>query len=152
MQARASRDWRPAGVPRWWEGRALSQEVRALAPGFVLSAVVAMAAAFAATVQAGPLFPYALFFGIASHHLARDGGVRPGLDFCARSVLRLGVALLGARITADQIAALGESRQEFPKGRLAELILRISGEILNETMRTRFQKIMIEEITALDAM
>ena len=59
---------------------------------------------------------------------------------------------MASRIVVDQIAALGESRQEFPKGRLAELILRISGEILNETMRTRFQKIMIEEITTLDAM
>jgi hypothetical protein len=53
------------------------------------------------------------------------------------------------RILGDQISALGESRHEFPQGRLAELILRVSGEILNETMRARFQKAMINEIATL---
>ena len=56
------------------------------------------------------------------------------------------------RILGDQISALGESRHAFPQAKLAELILRVSGEILNETIRTRFQKTMIREITTLKTM
>jgi general secretion pathway protein A len=56
------------------------------------------------------------------------------------------------RIMGDQISALGESRHAFPQAKLAELIIRVSGEILNETMRTRFQKTMISEIANLRTM
>ena len=56
------------------------------------------------------------------------------------------------RILGDQISALGESRNAFPQAKLAELILRVSGEILNETMRARFQKAMISEIATLKTM
>ena len=56
------------------------------------------------------------------------------------------------RILGDQISALGESRRAFPQAKLAELIIRVSGEILNETMRARFQKTMINEIATLKTM
>jgi hypothetical protein len=56
------------------------------------------------------------------------------------------------RIVVDQISALGESRQAFPQGKLAELILRVSVEILNETMRDSFQKTMVREIATLKNM
>lgn len=56
------------------------------------------------------------------------------------------------RILGDQISALGESRHTFPQAKLAELVLRVSGEILNETMRARFQKTMINEIATLKTM
>ena len=56
------------------------------------------------------------------------------------------------RILGDQISALGESRNAFPQAKLAELILRVSGEILNETMRAHFQKTMISEIATLKTM
>jgi general secretion pathway protein A len=56
------------------------------------------------------------------------------------------------RILGDQISALGETRHAFPQAKLAELILRVSGEILNETMRDRFQKTMINEIATLKTM
>lgn len=56
------------------------------------------------------------------------------------------------RILGDQISALGESRQAFPQRKLAELIIRVSEEILNETMRARFQKTMINEMANLKTM
>lgn len=56
------------------------------------------------------------------------------------------------RILGDQISALGESRHAFPQGKLAELMQRVSGEILNETMRARFQKTMLSEIATLRTM
>ena len=56
------------------------------------------------------------------------------------------------RIVVDQISALGESRQAFPQGKLAELILLISVEILNESMRDNFQRTMVREIATLKTM
>ena len=46
-------------------------------------------------------------------------------------------AIMARRIVGDQISALGESTQAFPQAKLAELVLRVSGEILNETMWPR---------------
>ncbi|WP_091567493.1 YeiH family protein [Oryzisolibacter propanilivorax] len=78
-----------------------------LLPGTALAAVVALAATFVSTLHGGPQLLYALFFGVAFHFLSQDAKTRPGIEFCARGVLRLGVGLLGARITASQIAGLG---------------------------------------------
>jgi uncharacterized integral membrane protein (TIGR00698 family) len=60
-------------------------------------------------MHGGPQFLYALFFGVAFHYLSQDVKAKPGIDFCSRGVLRLGVGLLGARITAAQIEGLGWS-------------------------------------------
>jgi general secretion pathway protein A len=56
------------------------------------------------------------------------------------------------RILGDQISALGESRHAFPQVKLGELIQRVSDEILNETMRARFQNTMFREVAALKTM
>jgi len=68
-----------------------------------------MAASFAARLHGGPQLLYALLFGVSFHFLHEDVKIRPGIEFCTGIVLRLGVALLGARITIAQIAALGWS-------------------------------------------
>lgn len=75
--------------------------------GFVLAALLAMAATFVSTMHGGPQLLYALFFGVALHHLSGEAKSKPGIEFCSRTLLRLGVGLLGARITAAQIAGLG---------------------------------------------
>nr|WP_257786543.1 putative sulfate exporter family transporter [Delftia tsuruhatensis] len=80
-----------------------------LLPGIALSGVIAMAATLVSTLHGGPQFLYALFFGVAFYYLSHDDKTRPGIEFCSRTVLRLGVGLLGARITASQIAGLGWS-------------------------------------------
>ncbi len=80
-----------------------------LFPGIALSCVIAMAATFVFTLYGGPQILYALFFGFVFHYLSHDLTTRPGIEFCSRAVLRLGVGMLGARITASQIAGLGWS-------------------------------------------
>lgn len=80
---------------------------RRLAPGTALAAVLAIAATSVATLHGGPQLLYALLFGVAFHYLSQEVRTRPGVEFCGRAVLRLGVGLLGARITATQIVGLG---------------------------------------------
>lgn len=82
-------------------------QARSLVPGLLVAVVIALASAFVANNYGGPTLLYALLLGMALNHLSADVSCRPGVDFAARRVLRLGVALLGARITVDQILALG---------------------------------------------
>jgi uncharacterized integral membrane protein (TIGR00698 family) len=55
----------------------------------------------------GPLLLYALLIGLSFHFIHGNPQAKLGVDFCARTVLRIGVALLGARITIEQVGRLG---------------------------------------------
>ena len=69
--------------------------------------VVAAAATFLSQHYGAPVMLFALLLGMAMNFLSDEGPVHRGIEFTARTVLRIGVALLGLRITAAQIAALG---------------------------------------------
>lgn len=90
-----------AAVAPWFKA------VRLRVPGVLLCLMLALAASFVAEHYGGPQLLYALLFGLALHFLSKDPKVRPGIDFCSRTLLRVGVALLGFRITFDQVSALG---------------------------------------------
>jgi uncharacterized integral membrane protein (TIGR00698 family) len=95
----------PAGLPE--RGRAVLSHAAGLWPGAGIAALVAVAATFVSTLHGGPQLLYALFFGVAFHYLSHEPTTKPGIEFCSRTLLRFGVGLLGARITASQIASLG---------------------------------------------
>ena len=80
---------------------------RVLFPGILASAVLAAAAAFLSQHYGAPVMLLALLLGMAMNFLSDEGACVPGIEFTARTVLRIGVALLGLRITLLQIAALG---------------------------------------------
>lgn len=80
---------------------------RRVGSGVLICVLVSLAATFVSGHYGGPQLLYALLMGLSLHFLAADPRVRPGIDFCARTVLRAGVALLGARITLHQISAVG---------------------------------------------
>ncbi len=75
--------------------------------GFLVSFVVAVAAQFLSDHYGVPAMLMALLLGIALHFLSEEGACKPGIDLTARSVLRLGVALLGARISVELMIGLG---------------------------------------------
>ncbi|MFC3571627.1 putative sulfate exporter family transporter [Paracoccus sp. TOH] len=77
-------------------------------PGFAVSALVAATAQFLSDHYGAPAMLLALLLGLALNFLAEDGTrTAPGIAFTARTVLRLGVALLGARISVEMLTALG---------------------------------------------
>lgn len=87
---------------------ALPAQVRPLFPGLVACAVVAAAASFLGQHYGAPVLLFALLLGLAMNFLSAAGSpCAPGINFSARGLLRLGVALLGLRITAAQVTALG---------------------------------------------
>jgi uncharacterized integral membrane protein (TIGR00698 family) len=75
--------------------------------GLLVCILIALAATFLAEHYGGPQLLYALLIGLSLHFMMKSAQVKPGVDFCGRTVLRLGVALLGARITLSQVAQLG---------------------------------------------
>src|SRR5471032_2242074 len=83
------------------------QRVRELAPGFAVSAMVAAAASFLSEHYGAPVMLFALLLGMALNFLSGEGSCKAGIEFTSRSVLRIGVALLGMRITLEQIVGLG---------------------------------------------
>ena len=85
----------------------LSSFARDNVKGIITALVIAVTAQFLAEHYAVPAMLMALLLGIAFHFLAEEGPCRPGIDFTARTVLRLGVALLGVRISIELLIGLG---------------------------------------------
>lgn len=82
-------------------------QLRGLWHGVLACGVVGAAAAFLGTHYGAPVLLFALLLGLAMNFLSTGGPCGAGIEFCARTLLRVGVALLGLRITLDQVAALG---------------------------------------------
>lgn len=79
-----------------------------LGPGLTVSLVVGLAASFLAEHYQTPVMLLALLLGMAMAFLSEaDSRCKEGIDFTSRAVLRLGVALLGIRLTLDQMMAMG---------------------------------------------
>ncbi|HRO14889.1 MAG TPA: putative sulfate exporter family transporter [Paracoccus sp. (in: a-proteobacteria)] len=77
-------------------------------PGFAVSALVAATAQFLSEHYGAPAMLLALLLGLALNFLAEEGTrTAPGVALTARTILRLGVALLGARISVSMLADLG---------------------------------------------
>ncbi|HUG63531.1 MAG TPA: putative sulfate exporter family transporter [Methylomirabilota bacterium] len=81
--------------------------VAAVYPGVLTAATIALAATWLSQHYATPVMLFALLLGMAFHFLHEGGRCVAGIEFCARTVLRLGVALLGVRVTLSEISGLG---------------------------------------------
>src|SRR5690606_39965859 len=79
----------------------LPEAMTRVGPGFLVCATVGIAAQFLSDHYGAPAMLMALLLGIAFHFLAEEGRCVAGIDFTAKKVLRIGVALLGVRISVD---------------------------------------------------
>lgn len=76
-------------------------------PGLLAAATIGIAATFLSDHYGGPAMLFALLLGMAFNFLSQDGPCADGIGTASKVVLRLGVALLGMRITADQVIRAG---------------------------------------------
>lgn len=97
----------PAGVTL--AGSPWIDRTRAGLPGLLLTAIVALAAAQIAAWQGGPVMLYALLLGMLCHGMVRDGHYGTGVQWTTKPVLRVGVALLGVKVTLADMMGLGIS-------------------------------------------
>lgn len=76
-------------------------------PGLSVTVLIALASAFLSEHYGAPAMLLAILIGLALHFLAEDPKTANGLDFASRTVLRLGIALLGLRVSIAMFAELG---------------------------------------------
>ncbi len=75
--------------------------------GLLAAVVVAIAAVFLSEHYGAPMMLFALLLGIALNFLSEHERCAQGIEFAAQKVLRVGVALLGLRISLDAVTGLG---------------------------------------------
>lgn len=78
-----------------------------LFPGLALAGLVALASQFIADNSQLPAMLMALVLGLMLNFLSQVQQCKAGIAFGAKPVLRMGVALLGARISFDMVTGLG---------------------------------------------
>lgn len=100
-------DIAPAPPPRAAERFPKARLLLAIYPGVAAAGTVGLAATFLSQTYNAPVMLFALLLGMAFHFLHEEGRCVAGIEFASRTILRLGIALLGARVTAGQIAGLG---------------------------------------------
>jgi uncharacterized integral membrane protein (TIGR00698 family) len=90
-----------------YHARAVKLRVEELFPGVVAALTVAIASMFLSEHYGAPVMLFALLLGMAFRFVSEEGKGVPGVHFASRYILRVGVALLGMRITLEQIMSLG---------------------------------------------
>ncbi|WP_376871584.1 YeiH family protein [Albirhodobacter sp. R86504] len=83
------------------------QTARALGPGLLIVAMVAMAAQFLSDHYGAPVMLMAILLGMPLQFLSEDPRAKAGIYFASRAILRIGVALLGVRVSAEMLVQIG---------------------------------------------
>ncbi|WP_394182123.1 YeiH family protein [Marinomonas posidonica] len=76
-------------------------------PGIMLAMVMGLSAAFLSEHYGAPVMLMALLLGMSFNFMSDSEKTGQGLEFSATSLLRIGVALLGARITICSLTDFG---------------------------------------------
>ncbi|SOE18025.1 uncharacterized integral membrane protein (TIGR00698 family) [Hoeflea halophila] len=87
----------------------LQARARSLFPGLLLALTIAAAAKFLSEHYIAPVMLFALLIGMAFNFMADQDRTAEGVVFASKTLLRLGIVLLGARITLGDIAGIGTS-------------------------------------------
>ncbi len=90
-----------------YHARAAKLRLQKVYPGLIAAVTVAIAATFLSAHYGAPVMLFALLLGMAVRFISEEGRGVAGVQFASRNILRVGVALLGMRITIDQIVSLG---------------------------------------------
>ena len=85
----------------------LSRKLKLLLPGVLIAAIIALASQFVANHYGAPAMLLALLFGISLNFLGNEPHSKLGIAFGSQQLLRLGVALLGVRISGEVTTLLG---------------------------------------------
>ena len=105
-----------------------------------MAVIIGAASLFVSEHYGGPAVLFALLIGMAFHFLSEDRRTLAGIHFCSTTVLRWGVGLLGAKITASQLGLLSPAL-------LAMIIGGVFATLLFGAFITRFSKWPLTEGT-----
>ena len=80
--------------------------LKELTPGALLCFFIGFVATFLGSQYGAPQMLFALLLGMALNFLSKSSTYQQGIEFSSKSILRIGVALLGLRITFGDISTL----------------------------------------------
>jgi uncharacterized integral membrane protein (TIGR00698 family) len=83
------------------------EHTKRLFNGVLICVIVAFAANFLSLSYGVPTMLFALLLGMALNFLMENPSCEPGICFASTTLLRVGIALLGIRITLEDIVSLG---------------------------------------------
>jgi len=75
-------------------------------PGLLVCVTIAAASQFLSEHYLAPQMLFALLLGLSFHFLSEDPKTVPGVDMAASTILKTGIALLGFRITFNELGDL----------------------------------------------
>ena len=101
--------------------------------GLLLAFTIAVAATFISDHYGGPVMVYALLLGMAFNFLAKHENCQAGIELSTTHVLRVGVALLGVRISFADLEVLGWSSVALVVGALVTTML--AGSLIGRLCR-----------------
>ncbi len=84
-----------------------ANSLRDIGPGLFMAVLVAMAAQFLSDHYGAPVMLMAILLGIPFQFLSTEAKTAEGINFASRMVLRVGVALLGVRVSLDLLVGMG---------------------------------------------
>ncbi|ADZ90078.1 YeiH family protein [Marinomonas mediterranea] len=93
------------------------------APGLLLTTTIAVAAQFLGEHYGAPVMLFALLIGMAFNFLAHEPSCERGVQVSTSTILRIGVALLGVRISLEDFSSLGWINLSATVGLLIATIL-----------------------------
>lgn len=76
-------------------------------PGLLAAGMIAITSVFLSNHYGGPTMVFALLLGIALNFLSEHERCKKGIDLASKKILRMGVALLGFRISFEAVVDLG---------------------------------------------
>lgn len=85
----------------------LSANWRPLMRGLLLAGMVGAAAGFLAQSYSAPVMLFALLIGMSLHVVAEQSDCARGVTFASQTLLRWGVALMGLRLSVEDVSSLG---------------------------------------------
>lgn len=115
-----------------WRHSRLPVAVQIL-PGLFLAALAATIAHMVGRLTPVPAVLASLLIGLLTTSIVHSPVLKPGLDFCAKQILRLGVALLGAQITLQEFRGIGIAGLSIAVG--CVLLSLIGGYLLAKRLR-----------------
>ena len=82
-------------APQTGRGAKITARISSLWPGLLVCGLAALAAQFLSDHYGAPAMLMAILLGIALQFLSEEPRSAPGIGFASRTLLRIGVALLG---------------------------------------------------------
>lgn len=101
----------------------LRSKTQALMPGVLITVMVAMAAQFLSEHYGIPVMLMAILIGMPLQFLSEDARTAPGISFASQTILRIGVALLGVRVSGEMLMLIGPANLLLIMGCVVATIL-----------------------------